>query len=140
MTKPATNENTWNPNQRLWTSMYFYFGRQLDTDIYTAKNKPVLYFTLNRILFPNKERRIRMSIVTGSHLISKSLKMEGVENIFTLAGDHVLPAPSPVSAACGRGRARLRCGGATCRPSLSGSLDVRTRRRSRFRYGASGSS
>jgi acetolactate synthase-1/2/3 large subunit len=72
--------------------MYFYSGRQLDTDIYTAKNRPGLYFTLNRILFPNKERRIRMSIVTGSHLISKSLKMEGVKNIFTLAGDHVLPA------------------------------------------------
>ena len=33
-----------------------------------------------------------MSKVTGSYLISKSLKMEGVENIFTLAGDHVLPA------------------------------------------------
>ena len=30
--------------------------------------------------------------ITGSYLISKSLKMEGVENIFTLAGDHVLPA------------------------------------------------
>ncbi len=30
--------------------------------------------------------------ITGSNLISKSLKMEGVENIFTLAGDHVLPA------------------------------------------------
>ena len=30
--------------------------------------------------------------ITGSQLIAKSLKMEGVENIFTLAGDHVLPA------------------------------------------------
>ena len=32
-----------------------------------------------------------MARVTGSHLISKSLKLEGVDNIFTLAGDHVLP-------------------------------------------------
>jgi acetolactate synthase-1/2/3 large subunit len=29
--------------------------------------------------------------VTGSHLIGKALKMEGVANIFTLAGDHILP-------------------------------------------------
>ena len=33
-----------------------------------------------------------MARVTGSHLISKALKLEGVDNIFTLAGDHVLPA------------------------------------------------
>ena len=32
-----------------------------------------------------------MARVTGSHLISKALKLEGVDNIFTLAGDHVLP-------------------------------------------------
>ena len=30
--------------------------------------------------------------ITGSQLISKSLKIEGVKNIFTIAGDHVLPA------------------------------------------------
>jgi len=30
--------------------------------------------------------------ITGAELISQSLKMEGVENIFTLAGDHILPA------------------------------------------------
>ena len=30
--------------------------------------------------------------VTGSHLIARSLEIEGVQNIFTLAGDHVLPA------------------------------------------------
>ena len=30
--------------------------------------------------------------ITGSHLIAKSLEKAGVENIFTLAGDHVLPA------------------------------------------------
>ena len=30
--------------------------------------------------------------ITGSHLIAKSLERAGVENIFTLAGDHVLPA------------------------------------------------
>ena len=29
--------------------------------------------------------------VTGSQLIARALKAEGVENIFTLAGDHVLP-------------------------------------------------
>ena len=29
--------------------------------------------------------------VTGSHLISKALKLEGVHNVFTLAGDHILP-------------------------------------------------
>ena len=32
-----------------------------------------------------------MARVSGSHLISKALKLEGVDNIFTLAGDHVLP-------------------------------------------------
>ncbi|MDP6065286.1 MAG: thiamine pyrophosphate-binding protein [SAR202 cluster bacterium] len=30
--------------------------------------------------------------LTGSHLITRALQLEGVENIFTLAGDHVLPA------------------------------------------------
>lgn len=29
--------------------------------------------------------------ITGSHLIAKAIQMEGVTNIFTLAGDHVLP-------------------------------------------------
>ena len=29
--------------------------------------------------------------VTGSHLIGKALQLEGVSNIFTLAGDHNLP-------------------------------------------------
>ena len=33
-----------------------------------------------------------MANVTGSHLIGKALKLEGVTNIFTLAGDHILPA------------------------------------------------
>ena len=32
-----------------------------------------------------------MARVTGSHLIAQALKLEGVDNIFTLAGDHVLP-------------------------------------------------
>ncbi len=32
-----------------------------------------------------------MARVTGSHLICKALKLEGVRNIFTLAGDHILP-------------------------------------------------
>jgi acetolactate synthase-1/2/3 large subunit len=30
-------------------------------------------------------------IVTGSHLIGKALQLEGVRNIFTIAGDHILP-------------------------------------------------
>ena len=30
--------------------------------------------------------------VTGSHLIGKALKLEGITNVFTLAGDHILPA------------------------------------------------
>jgi acetolactate synthase-1/2/3 large subunit len=29
--------------------------------------------------------------MTGSHLIGKALQLEGVRNIFTLAGDHILP-------------------------------------------------
>ena len=29
--------------------------------------------------------------ITGSHLIAQALKLEGVHNIFTLAGDHILP-------------------------------------------------
>ncbi len=32
-----------------------------------------------------------MARVTGSHLIGKALKLEGVTNVFTLAGDHILP-------------------------------------------------
>ena len=32
-----------------------------------------------------------MARVTGSHLICKALKLEGVKNIFGLAGDHILP-------------------------------------------------
>ncbi|HZA55794.1 MAG TPA: thiamine pyrophosphate-binding protein, partial [Candidatus Udaeobacter sp.] len=32
-----------------------------------------------------------MSRVTGSHLICRALKLEGVKNIFALAGDHILP-------------------------------------------------
>lgn len=32
-----------------------------------------------------------MARVTGSHLICKALKLERVENIFGLAGDHILP-------------------------------------------------
>ena len=30
--------------------------------------------------------------ITGSHLIGRALQLEGVHNIFTLAGDHILPA------------------------------------------------
>jgi thiamine pyrophosphate-dependent acetolactate synthase large subunit-like protein len=29
--------------------------------------------------------------ITGSHLIGKALQLEGVRNIFTIAGDHILP-------------------------------------------------
>ncbi|MGH7772289.1 MAG: thiamine pyrophosphate-binding protein, partial [Candidatus Binatia bacterium] len=32
-----------------------------------------------------------MARVTGSHLICRALKLEGVTNIFALAGDHILP-------------------------------------------------
>ena len=32
-----------------------------------------------------------MAIVTGSHLIGRALKLEGVTNVFYLAGDHILP-------------------------------------------------
>ena len=32
-----------------------------------------------------------MARVTGSHLICKALKLEGITNSFTLAGDHILP-------------------------------------------------
>ena len=32
-----------------------------------------------------------MARVSGSHLIGKALKLEGVTNVFTLAGDHILP-------------------------------------------------
>ena len=30
-------------------------------------------------------------VVTGSYLLGRALKLEGVENVFTLAGDHILP-------------------------------------------------
>src|SRR2546428_7872201 len=36
-------------------------------------------------------RRPSMARITGSHLICKALKLEGVKNIFGLAGDHILP-------------------------------------------------
>jgi acetolactate synthase-1/2/3 large subunit len=32
-----------------------------------------------------------MARITGSHLICKALELEGVKNIFALAGDHILP-------------------------------------------------
>ena len=32
-----------------------------------------------------------MARVTGSHLIGRALKLEGVTNVFTIAGDHTLP-------------------------------------------------
>ena len=32
-----------------------------------------------------------MARTTGSHLIGKALKLEGVTNVFTIAGDHTLP-------------------------------------------------
>lgn len=32
-----------------------------------------------------------MTRMTGSHLICKALKLEGVKNVFALAGDHILP-------------------------------------------------
>src|SRR5919109_1868314 len=32
-----------------------------------------------------------MARITGSHLICRALKLEGVKNIFALAGDHILP-------------------------------------------------
>ena len=35
--------------------------------------------------------------VSGSELISKALKLEGVETVFTLAGDHILPALDQMS-------------------------------------------
>ena len=42
----------------------------------------------------NPEPEVPLStskIVTGSHLIGRALQMEGVTNVFALAGDHVLP-------------------------------------------------
>ena len=36
-------------------------------------------------------RMSKSNIITGSHLISGALKQEGVTNVFTLAGDHILP-------------------------------------------------
>ena len=39
---------------------------------------------------------IRPSL-TGSHLLAKSLELEGIENVFTLAGDHILPAMDVMS-------------------------------------------
>ena len=38
-----------------------------------------------------------MTRVTGSHLIAKALKLEGVSNVFTLAGDHILPVLNVMS-------------------------------------------
>src|ERR687887_241589 len=38
-----------------------------------------------------------MARVTGSHLICKALKLEGVRNIFALAGDHILPLLDVIS-------------------------------------------
>ena len=35
--------------------------------------------------------------ITGSHLIARALKLEGVRNIFTLVGDHVLPTMDVMS-------------------------------------------
>ncbi|MBI2358873.1 MAG: hypothetical protein HYV04_08210, partial [Deltaproteobacteria bacterium] len=32
-----------------------------------------------------------MARISGAQLICKALKLEGVKNIFTLAGDHILP-------------------------------------------------
>ena len=29
--------------------------------------------------------------ITGSEIIARSLQLEGVDNIFTLVGDHILP-------------------------------------------------
>jgi hypothetical protein len=29
--------------------------------------------------------------VTGSHLVGRALRLEGVRYVFTLAGDHILP-------------------------------------------------
>ena len=38
-----------------------------------------------------KARMSKSDIITGSHLISRALKQEGVTNVFTLVGDHILP-------------------------------------------------
>ncbi len=38
-----------------------------------------------------------MARVTGSHLIGKALKLESVTNIFTIAGDHILPVLDVIS-------------------------------------------
>ena len=35
--------------------------------------------------------------LTGSHLVAKALRMEGVKNVFLLAGDHILPAMDVMS-------------------------------------------
>ena len=35
--------------------------------------------------------------LTGSHLLARALQQEGVENVFTLAGDHILPAMDVMS-------------------------------------------
>ena len=32
-----------------------------------------------------------MTLITGADLICRALKLEGVTNIFALAGDHILP-------------------------------------------------
>ena len=36
-----------------------------------------------------------MARITGSHLVCKALQLEGVKNIFGLAGDHILPLLEP---------------------------------------------
>src|SRR5215468_5821083 len=38
-----------------------------------------------------KPKGATMSRITGADLICRSLKLEGVTNIFALAGDHILP-------------------------------------------------
>ena len=39
----------------------------------------------------------KSSKITGSHLIARALKLEGVRNVFTLVGDHILPAMDVMS-------------------------------------------
>ena len=46
------------------------------------------YFAAHRT---RKQQVSKSHKTTGSHLIARALKLEGVKNVFTLAGDHVLP-------------------------------------------------
>src|SRR5215475_1599365 len=46
---------------------------------------------LHLTLFVGKPKGATMSRITGADLICRSLKLEGVTNIFALAGDHILP-------------------------------------------------